>query len=569
MTDSLPEKEVSLDGDIQEKMENNDMFVSAMDSPTDSGLETNKTSNSDTMEDLSLQDEKVDIPAMDVNLDDDLGVSEVNLDDDDDIFKSARLEPEPAKVNNDMNDSKPLTNGHSEPSKTREVSEEPVETDIPLEDDDDRPFDNAHLKPGLQLQSEPATINVPHQTLTSFPEEEAKRELESGDEFIEVKVTSPHKVGEGMSSFMAYKVITKTNLSYFKKTNPEVNRRFSDFLGLRDKLSEKYLQNGRIIPPCPDKSVLGMTKVKMSKEEDASSQSEFVEKRRAALERYLNRTASHPNLRVDPDFREFLELDAELPKANQTAALSGKNVLKAITKLGDKVTQYATKMEETDQWFEDKTFVIDNLDNQLRKLLMATEAMVDFRKSLSGQTYQLSKSLRLLGSAEDNTKLAAALQQLADVEEKVEKVHEQQARDDFYLLSELIHDYIGIVGAVKDAFNERVKAWQSWQNVQRDLTKRRENKARAELAGKTDKVNQLRQEIAENEDQLNMAQENFEKISRIIKKEFESFDVKKCKDFKETITLYLENMLKSQESLVTHWERFLPEIKNMELSPTN
>ena len=88
------------------------------------------------------------------------------------------------------------------------------------------------------------------------------------------------------------------------------------------------------------------------------------------------------------------------------------------------------------------------------------------RKSLSGQTYQLSKSLRLLGSAEDNSKLAAALQQLADVEEKVEKVHEQQAKDDFYLLSELIHDYIGIVGAVKDAFNERVKAWQSWQGVQ-------------------------------------------------------------------------------------------------------
>ena len=76
-----------------------------------------------------------------------------------------------------------------------------------------------------------------------------------------------------MSSFMAYKVITKTNLSYFKKQRPEVNRRFSDFLGLRDKLCEKYLQNGRIIPPCPDKSVIGMTKVKMSKEDEASVQS--------------------------------------------------------------------------------------------------------------------------------------------------------------------------------------------------------------------------------------------------------------------------------------------------------
>lgn len=34
---------------------------------------------------------------------------------------------------------------------------------------------------------------------------------------------------------------------------------------------------------------------------------EFVERRRAALERYLRRTAIHPVFQVDPDFREFLE----------------------------------------------------------------------------------------------------------------------------------------------------------------------------------------------------------------------------------------------------------------------
>jgi len=395
-------------------------------------------------------------------------------------------------------------------------------------------------------------------------QEEVRHELEGADEFIDVKVTSPHKVGDGMSSYMAYKVTTNTNLSYFKNTKSEVNRRFSDFLGLRDKLTEKYLQNGRIIPPAPEKSVIGMTKVKMSKEDESSSQSEFVEKRRSALERYLNRTASHPNLRVDPDFREFLELDAELPKANQTATLSGKNVMKLISKVGDRVSLYTTKMEETDQWFEEKTVVIDNLDLKLRKLLVATESLVEYRKTMSGHTYSLSKSLGMLGSAEDNSKLSAAISQLAEVEEKVEKVHEQQAKDDFFLLSELVRDYIGLVGSVKDAFNERVKAWQSWQIVQRDLNKRRENKARAELASKQDRVNELRQEIAENERELDMAQENFEKISRIIKKEFEAFDVKKCEDFKDTTTKYLENMLKSQEALITHWERFLPEIKQME-----
>lgn len=36
---------------------------------------------------------------------------------------------------------------------------------------------------------------------------------------------------------------------------------------------------------------------------------EWVEQRRAALERYMNRTAQHPVLRVDLDFINFLESD--------------------------------------------------------------------------------------------------------------------------------------------------------------------------------------------------------------------------------------------------------------------
>ena len=170
-----------------------------------------------------------------------------------------------------MQEEPKMSNGQSNGQSTREASIEPAVTDIPLEDEDEAPFENVHLKPGLQLQSEPALI--PQQTLTSFrEEEEINRDTEASDEFIEIHVTSPHKVGDGMSSYMAYKVITKTNLSYFKKNNPEVNRRFSDFLGLREKLCEKYLQNGRIIPPCPDKSVVGMTKVKMSKEDEGTTQ---------------------------------------------------------------------------------------------------------------------------------------------------------------------------------------------------------------------------------------------------------------------------------------------------------
>ena len=41
-------------------------------------------------------------------------------------------------------------------------------------------------------------------------------------------------------------------------------RRFSDFLGLHDLLVQKYLRLGRIIPPAPEKNMIGATKVKMS-----------------------------------------------------------------------------------------------------------------------------------------------------------------------------------------------------------------------------------------------------------------------------------------------------------------
>lgn len=48
-------------------------------------------------------------------------------------------------------------------------------------------------------------------------------------------------------------------------------------------------------------------KIGSSNGENEGKLPEFVERRRAALERYLNRTAIHPIFQVDPDFREFLE----------------------------------------------------------------------------------------------------------------------------------------------------------------------------------------------------------------------------------------------------------------------
>jgi len=426
----------------------------------------------------------------------------------------------------------------------------------------------------MPFQSGPEPAKGGSTNLQSLPEDEET------DEFIDIKVISPHKVGEGMSSYMVYNVKTRTNINYFKKKEMSVNRRFSDFLGLHDKLSEKYLQNGRIIPPAPDKSVVGMTKVKMSKgvvTQDANGgsesagqpeeavQDEFVERRRAALERYLNRTSTYSSLRTDPDFREFLEVEAELPRAHQTATISGRTVMRLITKAADSLTSITTKLEETDDWFEDKNGLIEQLELQMGKLHRSTESLVDFRRTLAANTLALSKSLGLLSGYEENTGLSAAIAQMSTVQEKVAYIHNDQASAEFFQLSELIKDYVGLIGAVKDVMAERVKAWQAWQGANSTLTKKREAMARAELQMKSDRVAQLRQEIADMERQQEMAQENFERISRLIKKEVEAFQEKKVKDFKRCIIKYLEAQLVAQDSIATEWERYLPEIQQVSI----
>ena len=406
-----------------------------------------------------------------------------------------------------------------------------------------------------------STVTFAAPPVTSAPSAPTLNTISEQGEFINISVTSPHKVGDGISSYMAYKVKTTTNIQNFKKKELSVTRRFSDFLGLRDKLNDKYTHAGRIVPSAPDKSVVGMTKTKISKDDENADQSEFIEKRRAALERYLTRTATHSVLRNDPDFREFLELNTELPKANQTSTLSGKNVMKMFSKMGDKVSSYTTKMEETDSWFEEKTNMIDNLESQLNKLLYSTEALVAFRKTLAGQTYSVSKSITALGHAEEDTKLSAALDQLGDVFMEIQKVHDQQSKDDLFLLSELVHDYLGLVAAIKDALAERVKAWQHWQAVTKDLNRKREYKVKLEVSGKADKLAELKAQISETERQQESAQDVFDKISATFKEEIENFEAKKCQDFKSNLVDYLERMLKGQETVATQWERYLPEIK--------
>uniref|UniRef100_A0A7N9B056 Sorting nexin-2 n=1 Tax=Mastacembelus armatus TaxID=205130 RepID=A0A7N9B056_9TELE len=453
-----------------------------------------------------------------------------------------------------------------------EVSNTTAKSNGVHSDDDNDLFAEAHVelstdKPGSSDRKELSTSSGPRPastftqslaaiqptSLEQLEEEEAKDNFD-----VDVAVTNPEKVGDGMNAYMAYKVSTRSKTF-------SVKRRFSDFLGLYEKLSVKQSLQGCILPPPPEKSVVGMTKVKVGMDDPSSV--EFVERRRAALERYLQRVVSHPLLIQDPDVREFLERE-DLPRAVNTQALSGAGFLKMINKASDAVNKMTIKMNESDTWFEDKFQEVENEEQQLRKLHAMVDSLVSHRKGklnesrrLCGNTAVFAKSMAMLGNSEDNTALSRALSQLAEVEDKMEQLHQEQAASDFFIFAELLADYIRLLGAVRGCFDQRMRAWQRWQDSQSTLQKKREAEAKLLWANKPDKLQQAKEEITEWEARVTQYERDFDRTGMTVRKEVLRFEKEKAKDFKSQIIKYLESMLQSQQRLIKFWEAFLPEAK--------
>uniref|UniRef100_A0A7M4FU60 Sorting nexin-1 n=1 Tax=Crocodylus porosus TaxID=8502 RepID=A0A7M4FU60_CROPO len=439
--------------------------------------------------------------------------------------------------------SKPIVSKRESPpplSPPLPVTSSSKENGVHVEQDDQDLFADATVELSLDStqnnqKKEPAKASSPapplevravssssRQASKSYEELE---EEEQEDKFeLTVGVSDPEKVGDGMNAYVAYKVSTWTSLPMFRSKQFSVKRRFSDFLGLYEKLSEKHSQNGFIVPPPPEKSLIGMTKVKVGKED--SSSAEFLEKRRAALERYLQRVVSHPTMLQDPDVREFLEKE-ELPRAIGTQALSGAGILKMFNKATDAVSKMTIKMNESDIWFEEKLQEVECEDQRLRKLHAVVETLVNHRKELALNTAQFAKSLAMLGSSEDNTALSRALSQLAEVEEKIEQLYQEQVNSDFFILAELLSDYIRLLSVVRGAFDQRMKTWQRWQDAQTMLQKKRETEARLLWANKPDKLQQAKEEISEWESRVTQYERDFERVSAVIRKEVIRFEGKR------------------------------------------
>ncbi|XP_015260961.1 PREDICTED: sorting nexin-7 [Gekko japonicus] len=115
-----------------------------------------------------------------------------------------------------------------------------------------------------------------------------------------VTVDDPESHNAAIETFTTYRVVTKTTRGEFDSSEYEVRRRYQDFLWLKGKLEEAHPT--LIIPPLPEKFIM---KGVMERFND-----DFIETRRKALHKFLNRVADHPTLTFNEDLKIFLTAQA-------------------------------------------------------------------------------------------------------------------------------------------------------------------------------------------------------------------------------------------------------------------
>ncbi|KAG9560420.1 Vps5-domain-containing protein, partial [Aureobasidium melanogenum] len=319
------------------------------------------------------------------------------------------------------------------------------------------------------VQPAPAADAPKRQTQPSVSIEQAAKPS------FDISVGDPHKVGDLTSSHTVYQVRTKTTSKAYRTPEFTVSRRYRDFLWLYNQLHNN--NPGVVVPPPPEKQAMNRF------------DQNFVESRRAALERMLNKSAAHPVLQHDGDLKLFLESEAfnvdikhkERKDVGLPETKSGGGMLGAI---GLSVGS-STKFVEHDDWFHDRKIYLDALETQLKALLKSTDTVVAQRKSLAESCQDFSASLHQLASVELSPELSAPLDALSDIQMRIRDLNDRQAQQDVLTLGIVIDEYIRLIGSIKTAFQQRQKAYHNWHTAEAALQKLKNTHDKLLRAGRT------------------------------------------------------------------------------------
>nr|CAD1828849.1 unnamed protein product [Ananas comosus var. bracteatus] len=305
-----------------------------------------------------------------------------------------------------------------------------------------------------------------------------------------------------------------------------VRRRFRDFVTLADRLAEAY--RGFFVPPRPDKSVVESQGLPAG----AGQAAPPGDHRRRIEDARRGGEAAGPAVRGGP--RGVRGRAAGRGAAGE----GGRDLLRIFKELKQSVAYdwggvKPLVVEEDKEFLERKEKILD-LEQQLTTTSQQAEALVKAQQDIGETMGELVKASRLY--------------------------RELNAQTVKHL--DTLHEYLGLMLAVSNAFSDRASALLTVQTLMSDLSSLHARAEKLEAASskifggdrtRLRKVEELRETIRATEDAKSCAIREYERIKENNRNELERLDRERHDDFLSMLKGFIINQVGYSEKIASVW----------------
>ncbi|KAJ3677941.1 hypothetical protein LUZ60_001744 [Juncus effusus] len=379
--------------------------------------------------------------------------------------------------------------------------------------------------------------------------------------FVNISVTDPVKMGTGVQSYISYRVITKSNSAEFEGPEKIVIRRFSDFEWLHDKLAEKF--KGIFIPPLPEKSAV----------EKFRFSAEFIEMRRQALDVFINRIASHPELKQSEDLRTFLleeEERMERIRSIETGLFSRKSdflqIFKDVqTRVSDVVLGKEKPVEESDPDYEKLKYYISELENHLSETQKQAFRLVKRHRELGQSLLEFGKAMKLLGNCEGEN-IGKVFSEVGSKGEFLSLKLQKEAHNLLMNFEEPLKDYVRAVQSIKVTMTDRANAFKQHCELA-EATKLKEIALDKLVLMHSERISEVELEYKELKAESEEATRRFEQIVELMNQELIRFQEEKTKEMGFVFLDFAKGQAKLANEIADAWRTVLPKLDSCSSTP--
>uniref|UniRef100_A0A672SEL6 Sorting nexin-7-like n=1 Tax=Sinocyclocheilus grahami TaxID=75366 RepID=A0A672SEL6_SINGR len=357
--------------------------------------------------------------------------------------------------------------------------------------------------------------------INQYKFEEEEEDADTKDIFV--TVDNPESHVTAIETYITYRVETKTTRSEFDSSEFEVRRRYQDFLWLKGRLEEAHPT--LIVHPLPEKFVMkGMVE---------RFNEDFIETRRSALHKFLNKIAEHPIFSSSEDFKIFLTAGSgELTSHKK----QGPGFLSRMGETVKAVAAAVRGVRSRPQEFTDMQEYVEAFSQKISSIDKVTQRIVREQKEYLEELKECGPTYALWSQSEEE--LAEPLKNVAGCVDKCCKETDEQVKHLNDHLIPVLHEYVLCADTLKAVLRRR-------DNIQADF----EAKTEALATKKADR-DAMRDELDKTEDRLEWA-------NNALKSDWTRWQKGMRTDLRSAFIDTAERNVSYYEKCLAVWESFL------------